>query len=81
MPRLLLLLLLVVASSAGAVVIRHDVEDSQYRVAATAFLALADVPMEGHGVLIAPQWVVTAAHAVAWQTSVDVVVLNGRLVQ
>jgi beta-lactamase class D len=34
--------------------------------------------MEGHGVLIAPQWVVTAAHAVAWQSRVDVIVLNGE---
>src|SRR3546814_6499108 len=34
---------------------------------AAAFPALADMPGEGHGVLIAPQWVVTAAHAAPMQ--------------
>ena len=33
--------------------------------------------MEGHGVLIAPRWVVTAAHAVAWQPGMEVVVVGG----
>lgn len=51
--------------SAQAVVIRHDVADSQYRVSPQALPALADLPDEGHGTLIAPRWVVTAAHAVA----------------
>ena len=83
MTRIALLLLLPVAYNAGAVVIRHDVDDSQYRVAASAFSALADLPTEGHGVLIAPQWVVTAAHAAAWQSQVKFVVVNGtsRLVE
>jgi len=77
MTRLTPLLLLAVACSAGAVVIRDDVADSEYRVAASAFPALVDLPAEGHGVLIAPRWVVTAAHAVAWQPDLEVIVLNG----
>ena len=68
MARLLLLALLVVSSSASAIVIRDDVDDSKYRIAASDFPALADMPGEGHGVLIAPQWVITAAHAIAWQS-------------
>lgn len=77
MSRFALLLILAVAGSASAVVIRDDVSDSQYRFAASEFTPLADLPVEGHGVLIAPQWIVTAAHAVAWQPRVDVIVLNG----
>jgi hypothetical protein len=63
--------------TASAIVIRHDVEDSTYRVSPTYFPALADMPGEGHGVLISPQWIVTAAHAVTWQPQVRQVTLNG----
>lgn len=72
------LLLLLASFGASAVVIRDDVPDLQYRMAAAEFPALADVPGEGHGVLIAPRWVITAAHAVSWQHgAVDVVVVGG----
>lgn len=71
------LLLLLASFGAGAIVIRDDVPDLQYRMAASEFPALADVPGEGHGVLIAPRWVVTAAHVVSWQHPVDVVVVGG----
>lgn len=54
------LILLAVSSATGPVVIRHDVNDSRYRVPASAFPALTDLPSEGHGVLIAPQWIVRA---------------------
>jgi len=57
----------VVASAAGAVITRADVDDAKYRVPASSFPALADLPGEGHGVLIAPTWVVTAAHAAPMQ--------------
>lgn len=70
-------LLLLTSFCANAVVIRDDVPDLQYRMAVTDFPALADMPGEGHGVLIAPRWVVTAAHAVSWQHAVDVVVVGG----
>lgn len=75
MTRLFWLLLLAGTSTASAVVIRDDVPDAQYRVAATDFPALVDLPMEAHGVLIAPQWVVTAAHAVS--PALDCVELGG----
>lgn len=77
MIRFLSLVLLVAASTAHAVVIRHDVPDLRYRMAETAFPALADLPFEGQGVLIDAQWVLTAAHAVAWQPRIDVVVVGG----
>lgn len=77
MSRLLLLALLVVSFSAGAIVIRDDVDDSKYRVPASEFPALVDMPGEGHGVLIAPQWVVAAAHAVTWQSHIKQVTING----
>lgn len=67
MIRYLLPLLFAVPLTASAVVIRHDVEDATYRIPASVFPALVDLPGEGHGVLIAPQWVVTAAHAVSSQ--------------
>lgn len=77
MSRYLLLALLALSSTAGAVVIRDDVDDSQYRVPASEFPALVDLPGEGHGVLIAPRWVVTAAHAVSWQSAVGHVSIDG----
>ena len=77
MTRSLLLALLVVSSSASAIVIRDDVDDSKYRVPASDFPALVDMPGEGHGVLIAPQWVITAAHAITWQSEIKHIVLNG----
>jgi hypothetical protein len=65
MPRLLALLLICAASSADAIVVRHDVDDARYRVDASELPALVDLPGEGHGVLIAPTWILTAAHTVA----------------
>lgn len=87
MTRYLLLAMLAASSTASAIVIRDDVDDSKYRVPASEFPALVDMPGEGHeghdmpgeghGVLIAPQWVITAAHAITWQSEIKHVVLNG----
>lgn len=59
-----MLAFLLVTTAANAIVIRSGVSDSKYLVPASAFPALADLPMEGHGTLIAKRWVLTAAHAV-----------------
>jgi chymotrypsin len=77
MPRLLLLTLLIASFSANAIVIRNDVDDSKYQVPAAKFPALADMPGEGHGVLIAPQWVITAAHAITWQSEIKQLTIVG----
>ena len=77
MTRLLLIALLVSSTPASAIVIREDVEDSKYRISPSEFPALADMPGEGHGVLIAPEWIVTAAHAVTWQSEIRQVTVNG----
>jgi hypothetical protein len=77
MIRFLLLALLAVSSTASAIVIRDDVDDSKYRVLPSEFPALVDMPGEGHGVLIAPQWIITAAHAITWQSEIKQVTING----
>jgi hypothetical protein len=59
-----MLAFVLVTAVANAIVIRSDVPDSKYRMPANALPALADLPMEGHGSLIAKRWVLTAAHAV-----------------
>ena len=74
---LALALLLAAPSMAGAIVIRDDVDDARYRIPASALPALADLPGEGHGVLIAPRWVLTAAHAIAWQSALGEVSIAG----
>jgi hypothetical protein len=71
------LLLFLASFASSAVVIRDDVPDLQYRLAASEFPALVDMPGEGHGVLIAPRWIVTAAHAVSWQHAIDPVIVGG----
>lgn len=77
MIRFLLVILLVASPTAGAIVIRDDVDDAEYRIAASDFPALVDMPGEGHGVLIAPQWVVTAAHTIPWHSQLRQVVIGG----
>jgi hypothetical protein len=78
MNRLLsLLVFLLFSSTANAIVIRDDVDDAQYRVPASEFPALVDMPGEGHGVLVAPQWVVTAAHTIPQHSDLKRVAING----
>lgn len=78
MHRLTFLLVALLTSPAHAVVIRHDVDDAKYRIAESEFPALADMPNEGHGVLIAPQWVVTAAHTVPLGFPLTSVNIDGK---
>ncbi|MEO6343863.1 MAG: trypsin-like serine protease [Dokdonella sp.] len=67
---------LLASTVANAIVIRPDVADTRYRVREHSFPALVDLPGEGHGVLIARLWVVTAAHATQGY-SLDHVDING----
>jgi Trypsin len=56
--------LLFTVAPTNAVVIRHDVAAVKYLATPNGLPALVDLPHEGHGILIAPQWVVTVAHTV-----------------
>jgi secreted trypsin-like serine protease len=64
----------------AAIVRRHDVPDASYVVSDDYFLPLADIPIEGEGVLITPSWVITAAHATQWQRMpIDHVTIAGKV--
>ncbi|MEN5002070.1 S1 family peptidase [Stenotrophomonas indicatrix] len=78
MNRWLFLLLAALPFAAGAIVIRDDVEDGRYRIQRSDFPALADMPGEGHGVLIAPRWVLTAAHAAPMEGMGATIAINGN---
>lgn len=75
-PLLAIVVLAVCAHApASAIVVRHDVIDERYQAHASDIPQLADMPNVGHGVLIAPRWVVTAAHTV--QGEVHSVTIGG----
>lgn len=78
MKRWLLLAVISLPFTAAAVVIRGDVDDAEYRIDGSAFPALADMPGEGHGALIAPRWVVTAAHAAPMEGKHAQVTIDGQ---
>jgi len=68
---------LAISPVAFAVVTRHDVPDLKYRIPQAQAQAVANLPHEGHGVLIAPRWILTAAHAATWHPVTEVM-LNGK---
>ncbi|WP_226876947.1 S1 family peptidase [Microbulbifer hainanensis] len=72
----LFLALFAVSSTASAIIIRDDIADEKYQIPASALPALADFPGEGHGALISPKWVVTAAHVVHMQ-HIQEIMING----
>lgn len=51
------------AVAAQAIVIEPGIPDARYIALPSEIPSLAELPGEGQGVLIAPRWVVTAAHA------------------
>ncbi len=56
------LALLAAATAAGAIVSRHDVDIVATRAEALRVAAVGKVLPDGEGALIAPDWVLTAAH-------------------
>ncbi|MGO1073770.1 trypsin-like serine protease [Lysobacter sp. CA199] len=74
MKHYFLLGLIATSFTAGAVVSRDDIEDSRYQIPASSLPALVDFPCEGHGVLIAPQWVLTVAHVASPHAVAEVTV-------
>jgi hypothetical protein len=67
--------------STTAIVIRHDQPDARYRVSPSTIPALVYLPDEGEGTLIAPRWVLTAAHAVSMMQMMPeehFVTINGK---
>jgi hypothetical protein len=49
----------------GAVVERHDRDDSQYLTLGERFRAVGEIQPDGTGTLVASRWVLTAAHVAA----------------
>ncbi|MGV3618891.1 MAG: S1 family peptidase [Fimbriimonas sp.] len=59
------LALALAASASFAIVIRHDRDDARYRALAERYRGpVCGIGTGGHGTLVAPRWVVTAAHVV-----------------
>lgn len=69
--------LLLASTSVDAVVIRHDVAKEKYLVA-KGHPALVDMRHEGHGMLIAPEWVVTAAHVIFYDYKGKTITIGGQ---
>ncbi|MGH7860532.1 MAG: hypothetical protein ACREQY_24640, partial [Candidatus Binatia bacterium] len=60
---------LLAAAPSGAIIIRHDRDDSRYRELAADYPQLVHMnteepgqPPDGEGALVGPNWVLTAAH-------------------
>lgn len=59
---LAMLVIALVSHPAAAIVIRHDRDDARYVALGARFPAAVTVLPDGSGVLIAPDWVLTAGH-------------------
>lgn len=73
----LAILAILIPSSASALVIRHDVQKEKY-LTDNAHPALVDMRHEGHGMLIAPEWVVSAAHVIFHDYKDETILIGGK---
>ena len=72
--------LVIYTALTNAIVIRHDVSDEEYRAELNTFPPLATFYIDGaHGTLIAPKWVITAAHATFCVASGSYISINNEL--
>ncbi len=66
--------------SVSAIVLRHDVEKKMYEATWQDFPALAQFYVDGaHGTLIAPTWVVTAAHTTFCTDPGSTILVGGKI--
>lgn len=61
----------------SSVVIRHDVSAEKYLIE-KGHPALVEMRHQGHGMLIAPEWVVTAAHVVFYDYKGKTITVGGK---
>ena len=68
-----------VALPSQAILIRDDLKQDRYAASPSDFASLVDLNPQGQGALIAPQWVVTVAHATLGADPLKGVTINGQL--
>jgi hypothetical protein len=64
-------------TAASGIIIRHDRDDARYVELGTRFPAVCDIGRAGEGTLIAPSWVLSAAHVTKGSSS-PTVDCNGK---